>query len=213
MFTPAGDAPPDNTPRLPAASGLEAPRATQEPSGENTDPGGAARPMAVDFNTRNAPPSRRETSPPEATPDSTELKEPPTPRGPRKARRGMEPEATPPPRPTPTPEVKIQPEIRPAPMIRPEPEVFVRAKAISEPKPDYPDVARERNQQGSVQMRLEINANGEVTSVTVTQSSGHAALDEAAQRAAKRWKYQPARHGETPVACSITRTLKWTLED
>lgn len=57
---------------------------------------------------------------------------------------------------------------------------------------------------GVVQVRITVNASGGVDAVSVSGSSGSAALDRAAVEAVYRWTFSPAldTHGQ-PMACTI----------
>lgn len=54
-------------------------------------------------------------------------------------------------------------------------------------RPEYPPVARGRNQEGTGLFRLHINERGTVTAVTVLTSTGHPILDTEAVETLKRW--------------------------
>ena len=70
---------------------------------------------------------------------------------------------------------------------------------VYQPTPSYPDIARQHGWEGTVTLRLELLANGTVGEVQVARSSGYAALDTAAQEAAKTWKHEPPTQDSTPV--------------
>ncbi len=57
------------------------------------------------------------------------------------------------------------------------------------PAPDYPEVARLRRVQGTVLLRLAVDAAGRVAACEMVRSSGSALLDAAARRAATRWRF------------------------
>ncbi|MBI4183311.1 MAG: energy transducer TonB [Proteobacteria bacterium] len=69
--------------------------------------------------------------------------------------------------------------------------------------PLYPVAARRRGIEGRVLLRVEVSPQGRAAEVAVIESSGHALLDEAAQRAVSRWSFEPARAGGVPVPGSI----------
>ena len=79
------------------------------------------------------------------------------------------------------------------------------------PKPEYPTIARSRGWQGKVLLRVSVSAEGLSESVTVHRSSGHDVLDESAVAAVEKWKFIPARLGNTAVACSIIVPIIFTL--
>lgn len=117
------------------------------------------------------------------------------------------------PRPAPKPEESLKPKADDAPRPDRVDNTFHRAQVRSAPHPSYPSDAKANNQEGKVTLRLEISADGDVTDVSVTGSSGVGSLDEAAARGARRWKYTPARRGKKAVSSSVTAVVRWRLED
>lgn len=75
---------------------------------------------------------------------------------------------------------------------------------VSYVEPDYPGRAMLDGKSGVVQVRITVNASGGVDAVSVSGSSGSAALDRAAVEAVYRWTFSPAldTHGQ-PMACTI----------
>jgi protein TonB len=57
-----------------------------------------------------------------------------------------------------------------------------------------------------------VNARGDVDQVEVIESSGTPALDSAAREAVLRWKFEPGRRGDTPVACRVTVPVHFRLD-
>ncbi len=106
-----------------------------------------------------------------------------------------------PPRPTPT---------EPAPTPT-EPPRRIKARITSNPRPTYPESARRQGQEGAVLLRLEVSATGSVASVRIESSSGYGALDEAAQAAVRRWEFEPARLGDTPIASRVVVPVRFKL--
>lgn len=138
-----------------------------------------------------------------------------TPRNTRIARhtKGDEPELFPTPTPRPAPKENPQPAPEPQPEPKPERELFRPAKVRSSPKPEYPSEAKAKNQEGTVVVRLQISDEGRVTDASLVSSSGVSSLDEASLRGVRRWTYEPARRGKTPVSSSLTARLRWRLTD
>lgn len=81
---------------------------------------------------------------------------------------------------------------------------------------NYPQEARDRNIQASLQMEVAIKSNGDVENITITRSSGHKFLDRAAMRivrmAAPFEPFPPALKKDTDVL-HIVRTWYFTKED
>jgi protein TonB len=57
------------------------------------------------------------------------------------------------------------------------------------PAPDYPAFARRRNIEGTVLVRIDVDASGTATHCAVVASSGCTSLDFAALAAARRWRF------------------------
>ncbi len=60
----------------------------------------------------------------------------------------------------------------------------------SNPRPDYPESARRRGIEGVVLVRIEVDAGGEPVACAIAESSGSIALDDAALRAARKWRFE-----------------------
>lgn len=68
------------------------------------------------------------------------------------------------------------------------------------PPPPYPAVSLRRGSEGTVWLRVEIDAAGTPMNVDVEHSSGDRALDAAARaQVLKRWRFKPAMLDGTPV--------------
>ena len=77
--------------------------------------------------------------------------------------------------------------------------------------PPYPPAAIRAGWQGTVVLRLEITASGEVAHLAVATSSGHAILDAAASSAVERWRFQPARRDRQSVSSSVLLPIVFEL--
>jgi protein TonB len=80
---------------------------------------------------------------------------------------------------------------------------------------DYPASAQRAEEQGTVRVRLDVGANGRVTSCTVSSSSGSSALDAATCRILRsRARFTPARDSNgNPAPDTITSPpITWRLE-
>lgn len=80
-------------------------------------------------------------------------------------------------------------------------------RVLSKVEPDYPESARRQGVEGVVRVKIEINEQGRADSVWVTGSSGNDALDEAAMRAVRKWRFTPARDENSGLAMSCTTSL------
>ena len=74
----------------------------------------------------------------------------------------------------------------------------------------YPVEAQQAGLQATVLLKLDIDAEGQVTQVQVVESAGHG-FDEAAATAAQRFTFTPARRGDTLVASRILYRYAFTL--
>lgn len=90
-------------------------------------------------------------------------------------------------------------------------EASFNANYGTNPKPKYPAIARSRGWQGKVLLRVGVSAAGLSESITVHRGSGHDALDESAIAAVKKWKFIPAKRGNTAVASSVIVPIIFTL--
>jgi len=80
------------------------------------------------------------------------------------------------------------------------------------PKPSYPQEARERGYQGEVLLRVEVLSNGRVGQIEVKRSSGHDILDQSALSTVKQWKFIPAKKGESTLSLWVNVPIKFQLQ-
>lgn len=81
----------------------------------------------------------------------------------------------------------------------------------SNPKPKYPGVATNRGWEGTVRLLVKVSVDGDSEEVTVQRSSGYDVLDEAAIEAVEKWKFIPAKRGDTPIASSVIVPINFVL--
>lgn len=84
-------------------------------------------------------------------------------------------------------------------------------RAIEAEKPDYPAGARERGNEGTVRLQMLVNRGGRVESVRIIESSGHTALDKAAEKAVRSWRFSPALQNGEPIAAWVTVPIVFDL--
>ena len=77
--------------------------------------------------------------------------------------------------------------------------------------PVYPRIAKKSGWEGTVLIRVTVEANGRASKVIVSRSSGHKVLDDAAMRAIRRWVFRPARDGNIPIRSVAVIPLKFSL--
>ena len=106
-------------------------------------------------------------------------------------------EAPPPPPPPPTPPTCI-------------PANCERAHAVTER--DYPPISIRLQEQGTVRIRYQVTATGEVGEVQVVASSGSERLDQAAMTMVqRRWRFEPATQNGQPVAVWLQAAVVFQL--
>ena len=81
------------------------------------------------------------------------------------------------------------------------------------PKPVYPRMARMRGQEGRVVLTASVAADGRVTGVNVTQTSGHSLLDRSAVQTVSGWVFEPARRAGVAVPAVETVSIRFDLTD
>jgi protein TonB len=142
-----------------------------------------------------------------------------------------------PPKPKPKPKVKPKPKPKPpiakpvaANPIEPAPEKvdstiqksIVAEKAsysapssyaayLDNPKPRYPRIAKLRGMEGIVKLRVKVGIDGRPVTVDLQQSSGFSALDQAAIKVVRHWRFEPARRGGIKVAGEAIVPIQFKL--
>lgn len=86
------------------------------------------------------------------------------------------------------------------------------AAYLNNPAPVYPNLSRRMGEQGKVVLSVFVLASGEAADVRVATSSGHARLDEAALQAVRRWRFVPAKRGDTPIDYRYKVPITFSLE-
>jgi protein TonB len=89
---------------------------------------------------------------------------------------------------------------------------FTLPKYAENPKPLYPQEAREKGYQGEVMLKVEVLANGRVGRVEVKKSSGCELLDRSASTAIKQWKFIPAKKGKEEISFWVNIPIKFQLK-
>ena len=88
-----------------------------------------------------------------------------------------------------------------------------RAHYLSNPKPEYPEEAKEMRQQGVVVLSVEVGTDGHANDVSVSRSSGFPQLDQAAVRGVRRWVFEPARAAGLPVSSHVEVPVRFSLSE
>jgi protein TonB len=87
----------------------------------------------------------------------------------------------------------------------------IAATAANAP-PEYPRRSRERGEQGRVTLLVQVTPEGRVAALSVLGSSGYPALDVEAERAVRRWRFEPARQDGRAVAATLSVAVNFRLE-
>jgi TonB family protein len=90
---------------------------------------------------------------------------------------------------------------------------FEKPRRLRPNRPEFPAALKAQGIEGDVTVRVDIAASGAVTSVTIVRSSGHAAFDEAAKRAAANERFAPAVRDGNPVPFSLSYSYRFRIED
>ncbi len=77
--------------------------------------------------------------------------------------------------------------------------------------PEYPAAARVRGWQGAVELSVTVAADGRVSEVRITRSSGYAVLDAAAVNAVRGWRIEPPMIGSRAVAITTALRVRFEL--
>jgi len=86
------------------------------------------------------------------------------------------------------------------------------ADYLSNPKPAYPRIARQRHWEGRVVLRVFVTADGRCGDLSVYRGSGHDALDESAIAAVRNWRFVPGKRGGVAVASWVNVPIEFALE-
>ncbi len=82
-------------------------------------------------------------------------------------------------------------------------------EAVKKVQPEYPDLARQANMEGTVIVQALVGKDGKVRDTKVVKSVS--VLDDAAVAAVKQWVFKPALSNNKPVAVWVAVPVKFTL--
>ncbi|MBI4852951.1 MAG: energy transducer TonB [Acidobacteria bacterium] len=88
-------------------------------------------------------------------------------------------------------------------------EDVIRGNALKKVKPLYPSLARESKVSGTVEVHIIIDEKGEV--ISAIGIKGDKLLQQAALRAAKKWKFSPTLSNGTPIKAQGILTFVFIL--
>jgi TonB family protein len=87
-----------------------------------------------------------------------------------------------------------------------------RPSYAENPKPLYPQEARERGYEGEVVLKVEVLISGRVGQIEIKKSSGYELLDRSALTTVKQWRFIPAKKDETPIPLWVNIPVKFQLQ-
>jgi protein TonB len=85
------------------------------------------------------------------------------------------------------------------------------AALLAHDTPRYPTAALRSGTEGTVMLRIAVDANGVPTDIGYAQRSGDRDLDRAALQAAQDWRFRPARRDGRAVASTVNVPVRFTL--
>lgn len=74
---------------------------------------------------------------------------------------------------------------------------------LHRPNPVYPSLSRQRREEGTVLLRVSLDAQGIVRDIAIERSSLFNRLDQAALEAVRQWRFIPARRGSATLPSSV----------
>ena len=92
---------------------------------------------------------------------------------------------------------------------RSEPPALIERSRVA---PIYPRASRRAGEAGTVVLRLTVGVSGTVLATDVLSSSGFDRLDQAAQAAARQWRFSPGTRQGVPVELSIQVPIRFELQ-
>lgn len=90
--------------------------------------------------------------------------------------------------------------------------VEAKPQYLSNPAPPYPWEARRKGWEGTTFLKVAVSKTGTPTNIQIEQTSGHAILDEAAQKVVWKWHFAPATLGNVPVESTVRIPVRFALE-
>lgn len=79
--------------------------------------------------------------------------------------------------------------------------------------PIYPRAAREKSQEGTVLLEVEVLPTGRCGTVNILSSSGYSLLDRAALDSVRRWVFKPARRGSQLIPFWVEIPITFELKE
>ena len=86
--------------------------------------------------------------------------------------------------------------------------------SAANPRPPYPEQAREQGDEGSVRLKVWVDATGRPEQVLIERRSGSTLLDDSARRTVARlWRFTPAQRAGQAVPQEVLVTIVFRLTD
>lgn len=84
---------------------------------------------------------------------------------------------------------------------------------LSKADPSYPQSARQAGLEGTVVLKVQILETGRAGNISISRSSGHEILDDAAIAALREWRFAPAKDRDSgqAIACYTTLPVSFRL--
>jgi protein TonB len=89
----------------------------------------------------------------------------------------------------------------------------VPQRKLYSPEPEYPADALAARQTGRVVLRVKVDTDGRVTSVSIYRSSNVPSLDQAALTAVRQWRFTPALRNNIPIRTEIAVPIRFEIEN
>jgi len=86
------------------------------------------------------------------------------------------------------------------------------AAYLNNPAPAYPMLSRRLREEGQVMLRVLVSPDGRPNRIELRTSSGSDRLDRAAEEAVARWRFVPARQGDTAVEAWVLVPIVFKLK-
>jgi protein TonB len=86
------------------------------------------------------------------------------------------------------------------------------AAYLRNPKPPYPAISQRLHEEGRVELRVYVLADGSAGKVEIRRSSGYGRLDESASATVKRWRFIPGRRGDRAVDTWVVVPISFKKE-
>lgn len=84
---------------------------------------------------------------------------------------------------------------------------------MTAPLPQYPDALRAERAEGTVIIRVSIDATGSVTEAEVVKSTDARFENAAVETVKKKWRFSPAKKDGSAVACRVNVPIRFSLSE